>query len=145
MHNWANAFNIQTNNIMTKKYIAKSHVAINVVLPSGKSHHVSFLPLTGGGSMFITDSEALQKALEAHRKFGKLFKIDISYKDEPEQTEEPQEQDAEVVAVKKVEVASLDDAKNYLVDNFDISRTKLRSKKQIEDAAAANGIEFSFE
>lgn len=144
MHNWANAFNIQTNNIMTKKYIAKSHVAINVVLPSGKSHHVSFLPLTGGGSMYITDSEDLQKALEGHRKFGKLYKIDISYKDEPEQTEEPQEQGTEVVTVKKVEVASLDDAKNYLVDNFDISRTKLRSKKQIEDAAAANGIEFSF-
>lgn len=131
---------------MAKKYIAKSHVAINVVLPtSGKSHHVSFLPLTGGGSMFITDSEDLQQALEAHRKFGKLYKIDISYKDEPEQTEDPQEQGAEDVAVKKVEVASLDDAKNYLVDNFGISRTKLRSRKQIEDAGAANGIEFSFE
>ncbi len=128
---------------MTKKYIAKSHVAINVVLPSGKSHHVSFLPLTGGGSMFITNSEALQQALEGHRKFGKLYKIDISY-DEPVQTEEPQEQETEAAAVKKVEVASLDDAKNYLVENFDISRTKLRSKKQIEDAAAANGIEFIF-
>ena len=143
MHNWANAFNIQTNNIMAKKYIAKSHVAINVVLPSGKSHHVSFLPLTGGGSMFITNSEALQQALEGHRKFGKLYKIDISY-DEPVQTEEPQEQGTEDAAVKKVEVASLDDAKNYLVENFDISRTKLRSKKQIEEAAAANGIEFVF-
>ena len=119
-------------------------MAINVVLPSGKSHHVSFLPLTGGGSMFITDSEALQQALEAHRKFGKLYKIDISYKDEPEQTEEPQEQGTDDVAVKKVEVASLDDAKNYLVDNFDISRTKLRSKKLIEDAAAANGVNFVF-
>lgn len=93
--------------------------------------------------MFITDSEDLQKALEAHRKFGKLYKIDISY-DEPVQTEEPQEQETEAAAVKKVEVASLDDAKNYLVENFDISRTKLRSKKQIEDAAAANGIEFIF-
>lgn len=130
---------------MTKKYIAKSHVAINVVLPSGKSHHVSFLPLTGGGSMYITDSEDLQKALEGHRKFGKLYKIDITYKDEPELPEVPQKQGTEVVTVKKVEVASLDDAKNYLVDNFDISRTKLRSKKQIEDAAAANGIEFVFE
>ena len=45
---------------------------------------------------------------------------------------------------KVVDVASLDDAKAYLVDNFGISRTKLRSKKQIEEAAAANGVVFNF-
>lgn len=130
---------------MTKKYIAYSHIAINVVLPSsGKGMHVSFTPVTGGGSVYITSNEDIQKALERHSRFGKLFKIDINYKEEPEPVVE------EVVAVKEPKVkvmkmASLDDAKAYLADNFGISRTKLRSKKQIEDAAAANGIEFSFE
>jgi hypothetical protein len=129
---------------MTKKYIAYSHVAFNVVLPSGKSYHVSFAPLTGGGSMLITSNEDLQKAIEKHYKFGKLFKIDVNYKDEPEVVVE-EAAAVEEPKVKVMKMASLDDAKAYLADNFGISRTKLRSKKQIEDAAAANGIEFSFE
>lgn len=129
---------------MTKKYIAYSHVAINVVLPkSGKGMHVSFTPVTGGGSVYVTNNEDIQKALERHSRFGKLFKIDINYKEE-----EPVVEEAAAVEEPKVKVmkmASLDDAKAYLADNFGISRTKLRSKKQIEEAAAANGIEFSFE
>lgn len=32
--------------------------------------------------MYYTDSEDLQSALEAHYKFGKLFKIDQSYAEE---------------------------------------------------------------
>jgi len=128
---------------MTKKYIAYSHVAFNVVLPSGKSYHVSFAPLTGGGSMLITNNEDLQKAIEKHYKFGKLFKIDVNYKEEEPVAEAPVE--VEEAKVKTMKMASLDDAKAYLADNFGISRTKLRSRKQIEDAAAANGIEFSFE
>ena len=118
-------------------------MAFNVVLPSGKSYHVSFAPLTGGGSMLITNNEDLQKAIEKHYKFGKLFKIDVNYKEEEPVAEAPVE--VEEAKVKTMKMASLDDAKAYLADNFGISRTKLRSRKQIEDAAAANGIEFSFE
>lgn len=128
---------------MTKKYIAYSHVAINVVLPSsGKGMHVSFAPVTGGGSVYITDNEDIQKALERHSRFGKLFKIDVNYKEEEPVIESSVE--AEEPKVKTVKMASLDDAKAYLADNFGISRTKLRSKKQIEDAAAANGLNFVF-
>lgn len=57
-----------------KKYIAKTNVSINVVLASGKSRHVSFDSVTGGGSVFYTDDPALQQALERHYKYGKLFK-----------------------------------------------------------------------
>lgn len=132
---------------MTKKYIAKSHVAINVVLPSGKSVHVSFLQLTGGGSVYYTDDEKLQKALVRHALYGKIFRLDPTFKETmapaKKQSEEPLS--TEGSGLKEIKVASLDDAKNYLVETFGISRTKLRSKKQIEDAAAANGIEFSFE
>lgn len=46
--------------------------------------------------------------------------------------------------IQKIVVPSLEDAKTYLVENFGISRTKLRSRKQIEDAAAANGVNFVF-
>lgn len=129
---------------MAKKYIAYSHVAVNVILPSsGKSVHVSFSPMTGGGSMFITNDKDMQAALERHSRFGKLFKIDVYYKDEPIQ-EEPVEE-VPKTSTSTVKVASLEDAKEYLVNRYDISRTKLRSKKQIIEAAEANGIEFVFE
>ena len=44
--------------------------------------------------------------------------------------------------VTKITITCLDDAKDYLSEKFGISRTKLRSKKAIEEAAADNGIEF---
>lgn len=128
---------------MKKKYISHSHVSINVVMPTSKgqkSVHVSFTPLTGGGSMYITDNKDMQTALEHHSRFGRLFKIDIYYKDEPVQ-KKPVEKTPEAI-IETVNVASLEDAKEYLVNRFGISRTKLRSKKQIMDAAEAHNIEF---
>lgn len=90
--------------------------------------------------MFITDDKDMQTALERHSRFGKLFKLDVYYKDEPVE-EEPVEEVPEATT-NTVKVASLEDAKEYLVDKFGISRTKLRSKKQIMDAAEAHNIEF---
>lgn len=75
-------------------------------------------------------------------------------KKQPISAEEPETSEDEVVAnetpkaettAQKIEVPGLEEAKAYLVENFGISRTKLRSRKQIEDTAAANGIEFIFE
>jgi hypothetical protein len=42
----------------------------------------------------------------------------------------------------KVEVSSAEDAKEYLIDKFGISRTKLRSIAAIKEMAASKGIEF---
>ena len=56
------------------KYTAKTQVALSVALPSGKSMHISFTPITGGGSVFYTNDPAVAKALESHYKFGHLFK-----------------------------------------------------------------------
>ena len=42
----------------------------------------------------------------------------------------------------KVEVPSAEDAKEYLIDKFGISRTKLRSIAAIKEVAASKGIEF---
>lgn len=131
---------------MLKKYIAKSHVSINVSVGKGKgSVHVSFSPLTDGGSVYYTDREKIQKALEKHPKYGRLFHLDETSKVEsPLPPTPPESETGPVPGPKVIEVASLDDAKNYLVDNFGISRTRLRSRKQIEETAAANGIEFIF-
>lgn len=62
-----------------KKYIAKTNVSVNVVLASGKNLHISFSPLTGGGSVYYTELPEVQKALETHYKYGRLFRLDPSY------------------------------------------------------------------
>lgn len=61
---------------------------------------------------------------------------------EEEKAVAPEEDAATVADVKTIEVACLDDAKQYLVDNFGIAVRNLRSKKAIEDAATQNGIVF---
>lgn len=65
-----------------KRYIAKTNVSINIVLASGANRHITFSSLTGGGSVFYTDDPEIEKAMESHYKFGKLFLIDHSYTQE---------------------------------------------------------------
>lgn len=125
---------------MLKKYQSSSHVVLNVVMEGGQNVHLSFDPLTGGGSSFTTADEKLQAALERHRHYGKLFtgcEVQETPVEEAPVTDEPQ-----AGGVKQVPVSSLDDAKEYLADNYGYSRTKLRSKTQILAAAAEKGIEF---
>lgn len=56
--------------------------------------------------------------------------------------EEDENEEAAEAALKKVTVSDLAAAKDYLADTLGISRTALRSKKAIEEQAAAHGIEF---
>lgn len=123
-----------------KKYFSKSHVSVSVILPSGKSLHVSFSPLTGGGSVYYTDNADIQTALEKHPKFNHLFKV------EDVQEKQVLESDAVVsstsTGITTIEVTCLEDAKEYLVEHFGISRTKLRGLKSIQEAAEKNQVEF---
>lgn len=119
-----------------KVYKAKSHIALNVVTNEGNAH-ISFSPVTGGGSEFYTKDEALQAALEKHPKFGKLFKA-VEVEPPVIKKAEPKKE----VDESKVEVSSAEDAKEYLIDKFGISRTKLRSIAAIKEMAASKGIEF---
>lgn len=57
-------------------------------------------------------------------------------------THEAEAKPVDSEAVKSVEVSSLDDAKEYLKDNFDVSSSKLRTRAAILEQAKANGIEF---
>lgn len=123
------------------KYIAKTHVALNVQM-NGSNVHVSFTPQTGGGSVFYTDDNALAEALEKHVRFGRLFK----------KAAEPVKVEVVKAVVAEPEMkenektfACYEDAKDYLVDTFGISRTKLRSKTAIDAAAQANNIILKIE
>ena len=129
---------------MQKEYKAKSHVSLNVTLPNGKNTHVSFEALTGGSSVYVTSNPMIQQGLESHPKFGRLFKL-VNVRNEEIKAEKPAKPvELAKTNTKTIDVPSLEDAKAYLVETFGISRTKLRSRKQIEDAAAANGVEFNF-
>lgn len=130
---------------MEKVYKAKSHISINVIMPNGKSRHLSFIPLTGGGSMLSTSDAELQSALECHHNFGVLFVLDKVVEEKPAEKKLEAKPKAEEPKANNVKVSSLEDAKAYLVDTFGISRTKLRSRKQIEEAGASHGVEFVFE
>lgn len=140
---------------MLKKYKAKSCVSISVVLPTCGTTHVSFSPLTGGGSVLYTDNAILQEGLEKHPKFGKLFVLveheqstaKANQPAEEEEAPEPstQEQpspDSPSGPVRTVEMQNNEDAKEYLAEKFGISRSKLRSRAAIDEAAKANGVQF---
>lgn len=60
---------------MIKTYRANTNISINVVLPSKKNLHISFNALSNGSSVYTTDNEEIQNAMECHYKFGKLFKL----------------------------------------------------------------------
>lgn len=82
--------------MIIKTYKANTNISINVVLPSKKNLHIAFTPLSDGSSVFTTDNEVIQKSIEKHYKFGKLFKLHAS-----------QEQSVEKEATDKLKSTSL--------------------------------------
>lgn len=79
-----------------KKYIAKTNVSINIVLPSGANRHIAFSAHTGGGSVFYTDDPDIIQAMERHYKFGKLFRVDTRYVPEKQRSKPTPKPKAEI-------------------------------------------------
>lgn len=128
-----------------KKYTAKTQVALNVVR-NGKSMHISFTPITGGGSVYYTNDESIAKALESHYKFGKLYKLEKPAPVAAPKVEKAAPKAEPAKEEKKERVMSFscyEDAKDYLVDTFGISRTKLRTQTAIANAFVAKGIKMT--
>lgn len=124
---------------MLKKYTANSQVSINAVFDNGKYRHIAFNAMTGGGSVFYTSDEVLQKAIENNPNYNILFS--------GEELIEPVEMAVEILEsteskLTPIVVTCVDDAKDYLSEKFGISRTKIRTMKAITDVAKDNGIEF---
>ena len=64
-----------------------------------------------------------------------------SANEESESEEDQEEGEAEL---KEVTVSDLDAAKDYLAENFDIVRTKLKTEEIINDTAASLGVVFKY-
>ena len=126
-----------------KVYKSKSQVSINIKIGDGHAH-INFSSVTAGGSVFYTDDAEVQKGIETHPKYGKLFKFDREILPEPEPTEAEEVAKTDE-AIHKIKVNDLNEAKDYLCERYGASRTKLRSEKAIMAAAAEKGIVFDFE
>ncbi len=127
--------------IMIKTYKAKTSISINVVLPGKKNMHVSFTNHSDGSSSFVTDNSDLQRAIEQHYKFGKLFRLVSSVSPETiaaKKVEEASEREA-ITVVKTTDLSS---AKEYLAEKFGISRSRLRREEDIKAQAKAHGVVF---
>lgn len=140
---------------MRKIYKSKSDVSINIKLDSGKFLHVNFVSSTRG-SYLITDEERIQKALESHPRFGKLFVLDNKESGDnpslvPKEQDESGKKDLENETKgdsPKGEKLSFNDpgeAVDYLAEEYGISRTKLKSINSIKKAADSLGIEIEIE
>jgi hypothetical protein len=154
---------------MLKKYKAKSCISISVVLATGGNTHISFNPVTGGGSVYYTENEKIQAGLEAHPKYGRLFvedktlaaqqagaakqaaakqaaaKAQATAGADNEAAAEPQPTGKEGKEAVEVKMSCNDDAKDYLADKFGVSRSKMRSRADIEKVAADNGVNIVWE
>lgn len=125
------------------KFTSKSHVALSVPLEKGNAH-ISFIEKTGQGSVFYTDNEKLAKAMRKHPKFGKLFREE-EIKEEAKE-EVPDTPDATDNGTKQPEVSfsNNEDAKEYLADRFGVSRSKLRTRQEMEEVAKANNLTINW-
>ncbi len=127
---------------MLKTYCSSSEICINVRV-GDNNIHLSFTPLTLGGSTFTTSDANMQNAIEKHRFFGtrvKLMPMDAENHAE-ENHDMPDSQEKPEV----LHFSSIADAKEYCADTFGISRTMLRSSAQIIQLAAEKGYVLEIE
>lgn len=113
-------------------------LSFNVKLASGASKHISFESRTNGTSAYQTSNEAVQKALEEHPYFHKWYVLKGGA---PAQESKKTEKKVKLAVVEGV--TNPMDAKQYLVDKYEVSRTQIRNTKDIQRIAAQFGITFN--
>lgn len=132
---------------MIKTYKASSVIAFTTL-----GIRVSFIPLSTGGSYFITDNEDLQKAIESHHWFGtKIYReksnpeedntpVEIN-PEQPKDSEIPKESDSLTPKEQEpMEFENADDAKEYVANTFGVERTKMKKTGDIIKCALDNGL-----
>lgn len=114
-----------------------------VIVSGGVKFHFSFTEgtITGYGvtpAKYRTSNPILQDVIENsdYFKSGKIFLVKtISLENEAKNVVSQDD-------FKRVEVSCLEDAKDYLAENYNVSRLKLKSKQSIVAQAAEYKIEF---
>lgn len=137
-----------------KKYEIKNYSEYVIDVSVGKRNFS--IPFTGGaltnqGSIpasYSTNNGIIQYAIEHSRYFAlgivyiaQEIKTDEEIKPTP-QPSANKKSSGEENALKKVKVSDLQEAKNYLMENYPISGLVLRGEKSIMEQAKIVGVEF---
>ena len=125
------------------KFTSKSHVALSVPLEKGNAH-ISFIEKTGQGSVFYTDNEKLAKAMRKHPKFGKLFREEEIKEEAKEEVSDAPDITDDGTKQPEVSFSNNEDAKEYLADRFGVSRSKLRTRQEMEEVAKTNNLTINW-
>ena len=143
-----------------KKYEIKNYSEYIINVSVGK--RTFSIPFTGGaltnqGSIpasYSTNNEIIQYAIEHSRYFAigivylaqeiktdeEIKKLAQSSQPTPQPT--TKRSSGEEKEIKKIKVSDLQEAKNYLMENYPISGLSLRGEKSIIEQAKIVGIEF---
>ena len=103
------------------------------------------VPFSGGSmsafdvvpATYTTSDKVMQHIIEKSDYYAK-GKITLIRATETE----TEIKEAEVKKANVIKVGSIEDARDYLVDNFGATKSELRSRKAIEDCAKVNGVVF---
>lgn len=132
-----------------KTYRAFGSIVSISVFIDGRNIDVNFMPVSNyhageGGSVFTTDDEKIQEALERSNNFGQIYHLDSSDDAGKASHGDTKTTDTSVVdgELKQVEVSSIEDAKAWLVDNCGWKPTARPTKTGIAKVASSYGYVF---
>ena len=108
---------------------------------------VAFSPTSGKESFFITSDEKLQEKIEKHPWYNDKFFLKSTVNDKPAKAAEPKAAELKVQSkeMRDMHFSTLADAKNFLSENFDVTRTSIRSTDAAVEAGKANGVNIIFD
>lgn len=125
------------------RYISDSVISFSLPIKGQeRSARISFSPVSTGGSTYVTDSEAVIKAMEESTMYG------VIYRRAPESVGEVVSKRKKVTKVLEpkveevTEVSGWQDAVEYLSEKFGIEPSKLTNPDSILSEAASRNIKF---
>ena len=126
---------------MTKVYGVKGLMEWVATIPVGKA--TIRVPFSGGSmsafgvipATYKTSDLAMQHIIENSNYYtsGRITLVSMF---------ETEAENEEAKKASTIKVASIEDARDYLVDKFGAVKSELRSRKAIEDCAKVNGVIF---
>ena len=125
------------------RYISNQSISFSICL-NGKDNsvRVSFIPLSSGGSTYMTDNEALIAALEKSDMFNKVYRRAPECVNEEAKPKRAAKKAAEKKLTQVAEVEGWQDAVEYLTDKCGSDASKLISPEAILNEAQAKGLAF---
>ena len=132
---------------MNKRYISGTCLSLSLGSDAASYRHIAFEPQMERGSAYVTSDEDEQKELEAHPYFGIYFEEDPYYTDNSEAVEEEakvEEDHDEKSEGVVLSFSNESDAKEVLATDYGVGRSKMRSRKSIEEAAESVGVKINW-